>query len=536
MNSSTPGYSPPKALEAVLLCLRILVGWHLLYEGIAKIVAPNWSAAPYLHLARGPFAEFFHWLASGPGLAQTVDILNMWGLVAIGLALVLGCSTRPASAAGIVLLGFYYLAHPPLIHTDYRIAVEGHYLLVNKNLLEMVILAVFLVLPPGTLWGLDRLIGRSRDSGAEATVAKPTPGAVLESSGQSLTRREVLQDLAGVPILGVLGYAARDKHGWEKMHAVTGATIKLPEANLKDLKGRLPQGSLGNLKMSRLILGGNLIGGGAHARDLIYVSSLLKAYNTDRKVFETFELAERAGIDTVLLCTYQIPLLHKYRELTSGRMQVLCQIFPKGLLAFLTNPILSRETVQDFMSDIDEAIHRGAASLYINGAFAERLVQLGRLDLLAKALDRIKSRGCTAGIGGHSIEVPIQCEGAGLQPDYYVKSFHHDRYWSAHPRENRLEFSVDSKRMPDHNQFHDNMFDLFPEKTIEFMGTVRRPWIAFKVLAGGAIPPTDGFRYAFENGADFVCAGMLDFQVVEDVNIALDVLSSLRNRSRPWYS
>jgi hypothetical protein len=77
---------------------------------------------------------------------------------------------------------------------------------------------------------------------------------------------------------------------------------------------------------------------------------------------------------------------------------------------------------------------------------------------------------------------------AGLGPDYYVKTLHHDRYWSAHPRENRVEFSVDTQALPDHNQFYDNMFDLFPEKTIEFMETVKKPWIAFKVLAGGSDP------------------------------------------------
>jgi len=57
------------------------------------------------------------------------------------------------------------------------------------------------------------------------------------------------------------------------------------------------------------------------------------------------------------------------------------------------------------------------------------------------------------------------------------------------------------------------------------MGTVKKPWIAFKVLAAGAFLPKDGFRFAFENGADFICVGMFDFQVVEDVNVASEVLS-----------
>ena len=56
------------------------------------------------------------------------------------------------------------------------------------------------------------------------------------------------------------------------------------------------------------------------------------------------------------------------------------------------------------------------------------------------------------------------------------------------------------------------------------------------LLAAGAFHPKDGFRFAFENGADFINVGMFDFQVVEDVNTAIDVLSSVKNRKRPWFA
>jgi hypothetical protein len=435
----------------------------------------------------------------------------------IGLALILGCFSRLASAAGVVLLAFYYVAQPPLIRTDWRIPVEGHYLLVNKNLVELLALVVFLAVPPGALWGLDRLLRHWR---AKPT-AKPEgePEKVPQISLRVSTRRAALEDLAAVPLLGVLGYAAREKYDWEKIHAVTGASIKLPNLGLADLKGQLPQGTLGKLKVSRVILGANLMGGWSHSRDLMYASTLFKAYNTDRKVFETLELAERAGINAFLPATSQMPQFCKYRELTSSRMITICQVFP---------------TVQDVTTDINKAIDYGATTLYVQGAHAEALIKKERIDLLGKAVEHIKRQGYLAGIGGHAISVPILCEQAGLEPDYYVKTLHHDQYWSAHPRENRVELSVDGPVSPDHNRFHDNIFDLFPEKTIEFMQGVKKPWIAFKVLAAGAIHPKDGFKYAFENGADFICVGMFDFQIIEDVNIALDVLFKLDSRPRPW--
>ena len=115
-----------------------------------------------------------------------------------------------------------------------------------------------------------------------------------------------------------------------------------------------------------------------------------------------------------------------------------------------------------------------------------------------------------------------------------MKTLHHDQYWSAHPKENRIPFSVDGNLSGDHDQFHDNMFCLFPGETVEFMQNKQIPLIGFKVLAGGAIHPGDGFRFAFENGADFICVGMFDFQIVDDVNIAIRVLSDLKNRKRAW--
>ncbi len=504
-------FSAPVA--AVLLILRLVIGWHFLYEGLAKLLTPDWTTAPYLLLSRGLFAGFFHSLAASPETIRVVDFLNIWGLILIGLALILGVMTRLASRSGVVLLALYYLSQMPLIRPDFRLPVEGHYLIVNKNLVELFALLIFCFLPPGSLWGLGRMWCGWR------TRRKLSGKAAPAEAGGLRTRRETLENLIGAPVLGLLGYAAHKKYEWEKLYAVTGATIKLQNLSLTDLKGKLPQGNLGKLKVSRLILGANLVGGWAHSRDLIYVPSLFKAYNTDRKVFETLELAERAGINSFLPATPQMPQFNKYREVTGSKMQTICQVFP---------------TPQDLKTDIDKAIDYGATSLYVQGHFAERFVKNGQIDLLGKALDYMKSQGYVAGIGSHSIEVQIACEKEGLNPDYYVKTLHSDKYWSATPLKNRVEWSVDTAKLPDHDQFHDNMFDLFPDKTIAFMENVQKPWIAFKVLAAGAFHPKDGFRFAFENGADFICVGIFDFQMIEDVNVALDVLSTLNGRKRPW--
>ncbi len=512
--AETTGRVLTNTQKAILTILRIAIGWHFLYEGVAKLFTPGWSAAPYLQTSTWIFSDFFRWIASTPWALKATDLFNIWGLMLIGVGLMLGVATRVVSLFGIALLMMYYLAHPPLIGADWRLPAEGHYFIVNKNLVELLALSLFAVFPTQAFAGLDRLFA--------GLLRRPKPAGSPESASdaRALSRRELVGNLAAVPVLGAFAYGAYKKSDFERVHAITGATITLQEAALKDLKGELPAGTVGNLQMTRLILGCNLIGGWAHSRDLLYVSSLFKAYNTERKVFETIELAEKAGITMMQLVTGQYPMFLKYTKLVSNKMQTMCQVYP---------------TEKDMTTDIDKAIDSGATTLYVQGAYAERFVKAGRMDLLGRSLDYMKKQGFVSGIGAHSIEVPIAVEKAGLNPDYYVKTMHHDRYWSAHPRDNRQEWSIDGNRSEDHNGFHDNMFDLFPERTIEFMATVQKPWVAFKVLAGGAIPPRDGFQYAFDNGADFICVGMFDFQIVEDVNITLEALSKCTaRRTRPW--
>lgn len=516
--------------------LRILVGWHFLYEGVAKLMTPGWTAKPFLMGSTWIFADFFHQIAASPRVMEAVDLLNAWGLTLIGLSLIAGLLARWSAIAGALLLLLYFVAYPPIPGHTFGTVAEGNYLWVNKTLIELFTLLAFAVLPTGCFFGIDRLFKRWREERAHVPVPVPAAGGPVHG------RRELVRDLVSVPFLGAFAYALYRKKRWdsfeekflaEKPDATSGATLKhFTFASLGDLKGQVPKGKIGDLELSRLIMGGNLIGGWAHARDMIYASELVKAYHTDEKVMLTLQLAEKCGVNAILTNPALSRIINKYWRETGGKIQFISDCGGGGKDGLLGGVRMSEEA--------------GAVAMYAHGGMSDRMVQEGKFDEIVAALELIRSYGKPAGIGAHLLDTVKECVARGIKPDFWMKTLHHHNYWSAQvdpDRTKSTDFKKSFSKDPSYSGTIEsgvrkisNMYCYDPKETIEFMESLDQPWIAFKVLAAGAIHPKDGVRFAFENGADFVALGMYDFQMVEDCNIAVDVLGSdsIDKRKRRW--
>ena len=269
---------------------------------------------------------------------------------------------------------------------------------------------------------------------------------------------------------------------------------------------QVPAGEIAGMKIGRVLLGGNLLAHYTHSRDLSYVYNLAAHYNTPEKIFETLRIAEAHGVNAVVIHTADgvIDGMREYKK-QGGKMQwIICTMAPV------------KEDMAAYTASCRECIDAGADSLYLWGVHSDGLT--GRPDLIGKAVDVMKSFGVPVGVAAHNLGVVEVCEREKIALDYYLKTFHSHNYPSA-------KLNYDSSWCDD------------PEKVIDVMSRVEKPWISYKIMAAGAIPPRPAMEHAFSNGADFAVLGMFDFEIDEDTRILNEVLAldNVKNRPRKWF-
>jgi len=261
-----------------------------------------------------------------------------------------------------------------------------------------------------------------------------------------------------------------------------------PDARQAATEPNIPVRSIGGHRISRLIIGGNPFSSIAHSEPMVYSRDLFQHYFTRDKIVETLVLAERCGINTFLgrIDEHVIGFLKQFEKTAGHTMPWIAQTAKKPQQGATRN---------DIRANIQLAADNGAMGIYVHGESVDYLVEQGKTDDVADHVHFIRELGLIAGTGAHKISTVEACQKAGLKPDFYMKTF------------NRLEYCC-----PDYG------------RTREMMAAVDVPWIAFKVLAAGRMQPQEGFAAAFNAGAAFLCVGMFDFQVEQNVVLVKSLL------------
>jgi len=278
----------------------------------------------------------------------------------------------------------------------------------------------------------------------------------------------------------------------------------------------LPTGKIGDLEVSRLILGGNLLTHYHHCRDQNYVYNLVAHYNTAEKLLETFATAEANGINTMSVHTvdWTHQLLRKHRD-NGGKLQWI----------FCPTADVEDPDLKEYEEEIARLADLGANAFYVWGEHTDVLIREGRPDVIKRCMDIFRSHNVPAGVGAHDINVIRVSEELGFDPDFYVKTHHHHDYPTAPKDASKL--TTPYEEIPGY-------WDRDPAETAEVMADIDKPWIAFKTMAAGTIAPESAFEFVYGNGADFVYAGMFDYEIAEDVETATRVIERVTNRKRPW--
>ena len=254
-------------MTVLMHVIRIAVGWHFLYEGVWKLMqGGQWSCLSYLDGAQGPLAAVFKWMGTQPWLVATGDYAVMGGLVLIGLSLITGVLARLAAFFAILLMAMFYTAQPPEPFATAMSGADGRFFLFERNAIEAMALLAIVVIPS---WG--------------GWLRSLVPGAAVLAA------------------FGGLTWSHYRAGGFKKAEAITSATVKVHEFTaLASLKAKMSEHvKIGDVEVSRLALGGDLMAGHAHARDLIWTDEFMSIYHTGGTLERTVRYCTFCGIDAV---------------------------------------------------------------------------------------------------------------------------------------------------------------------------------------------------------------------------------------------
>ncbi|HSA96672.1 MAG TPA: hypothetical protein VLJ16_11505 [Acidobacteriota bacterium] len=241
----------------------------------------------------------------------------------------------------------------------------------------------------------------------------------------------------------------------------------------------LPAVRLGSLEVSRLILGSNPFWGYSHKS--AQLDEEMRRHHTDERIVQILDEAASCGVTAVAS-----PPEERWRKIWTryaaggGRLKswiAQCHGDPGQMLA-----------------EIDRSVAAGAAAVFIQGARVEEQFGKGNFDVLRRWIEHIKEAGLPAGAAAHWPEIHPELERRGFPTDFYYQCMYNASKTSDYSAAER-------------------------EKAAATIAGLKKPVIAYKILAAGRLSAAQGFEYAFNRlqRKDGVCVGIYAENAIDQI-------------------
>jgi thiosulfate dehydrogenase (quinone) large subunit len=139
-----------KRTSISILLLRVSMGFLMLYAGLSKVVNPEWSSAFYLKNAK-TFSSFYTYLLNS-GFLNEINFATKWGMLLIGISLIIGIGVRIASFFGIILMMLLYF---PILRFPYA---GEHAFIVDEHIIYSFVFLFFIFVKAGEYYGLINIL------------------------------------------------------------------------------------------------------------------------------------------------------------------------------------------------------------------------------------------------------------------------------------------------------------------------------------------------------------------------------------------
>ena len=241
----------------------------------------------------------------------------------------------------------------------------------------------------------------------------------------------------------------------------------------------LPAVRLGSLEVSRLILGSNPFWGYSHKS--AQLDEEMRRHHTDERIVQILDEAAACGVTAVAS-----PPEERWRKIWTR------YVAGGGKLKFWISQC--HGDPGQMLAEIDRSIAAGAAAVFIQGARVEEQFGKGNFDVLRRWIEHIKEAGLPAGAAAHWPEIHPELERRGFPTDFYYQCMYNASKTSDYSPAER-------------------------EKAAATIARLKKPVIAYKILAAGRLSAAAGFEYAFSRikRKDGVCVGIYAQNAIDQI-------------------